>query len=220
MSMKRILFVFSLFSIVSFSAFSQMNGDYNYSIAIRGYTMMQMPRILNETNSDSFTDAPLNGIMVKFNDNQISYRINGSFYNKSKRFFNNCETCGEANGKLTDYSFKIGFEKSFNYSRIQPYFAFDLGYRSNKFDGTLTDQKIEATKKGAVISPVLGLKINVAKQLSFFAEGNLDFFYSYERQEFISNSLGNERTLNKYYKTEFLLNPVSVGLQFYLGNIR
>ena len=218
--MKRILFVFSLFLIVSFSAFSQMNGDYNYSIAIRGYTMMQMPRILNETKSDSFTDAPFSGIMVKFNDNQISYRINGSFYNKSKRFFNNCETCGEANGKLTDYSFKIGFEKSFNYSRIQPYFAFDLGYRSNKFDGNLSDQKIEATKKGAVISPVLGLKINVAKQLSFFAEGNLDFFYSYERQELISNSLGNERTLNKYYKTEFLLNPVSVGLQFYLGNIR
>ncbi|WP_449437232.1 hypothetical protein [Pedobacter steynii] len=110
--MKRILFIFSLFSIISFSAFSQMNGDYNYSIAVRGYTMMQMPRILNETNADSFTDAPLNGIMVKFNDNQISYRINGTFYNKSKRFFNNCETCDEANGKLTDYAFKIGFEKA------------------------------------------------------------------------------------------------------------
>ncbi|MHA4894094.1 hypothetical protein ACXZ1K_05025 [Pedobacter sp. PWIIR3] len=220
-----------VFCVLSIPVFSQMGANYNYSIAARGYTLMQMPKILNESDAYSLVSAPFNGFMFKINDNQISYRINGTYYNKSKNFYNNCETCEIADGKTVDYSIKIGFEKNFNYSRIQPYFGIDLGYRSNQFKGTLENrnalkaiaasatgsQDVEATKTGLVLSPVIGFKINVVEQVSFFAEANMDFFYSYERQDIVAQDINNTRTLNKYYKSEFLFNPVSIGIQLHLG---
>ncbi|HKG08906.1 MAG TPA: hypothetical protein VKB19_20715 [Pedobacter sp.] len=231
--MKRIL-PLVLFSLLTSTAFGQMNADYNYSLALRAFSIGQMPRILDESGAKYFTNSAFNGVMVKFNDNQISYRLNGTYYNRSKRFFNNCETCGEANGKLADYSFKLGFEKSFNYARIQPYFAFDIGYRSNTFTGDLENRNelkddaavsdgmeivaIDASKMGLVITPVIGLKINPVPQVSIFAEGNLDFFYFYERQETTWHDIDNTRSLKKYYKSEFLLNPFSVGIQVHFGN--
>jgi hypothetical protein len=212
-----------------------MSGDYNYSLALRGFTLMQMPKVLNESDSYNLLQAPFNGVMFKFNDNQINYRINGTYYNKSRSFYNNCETCEAADGKLIDYSFKVGFEKNFNYSRVQPYFGIDLGYRSNRFSGTIENNnalkgavaraavdgpysKIEATKTGLVLAPFLGFKVNIVNQLSFFAEANLDYFYSYERQDAVTQDANNTRTLNKYYKSEFLFNPVSLGLQVHLGS--
>ena len=232
--MKRSLLLL-FFCALSFCAVAQMSGDYNYSIAVRGYTLMQMPKVLNESESDNLVQAPFNGVMFKFNDNQISYRISGTYYNKSKSFYNNCATCEAADGKLIDYSFKVGFEKNFNYSRIQPYFGIDLGYRSNRFRGLIQNNNelkaatskavvdgpasdIEATKTGLVLAPFLGFKINVINQLSFFAEANLDYFYSYERQDAVTQDASNTRTLNKFYKSEFLFNPVSIGLQIHLGS--
>lgn len=232
--MKRSLLLL-FFCALSFCAVAQMSGDYNYSIAVRGYTLMQMPKVLNESESDNLVQAPFNGVMFKFNDNQISYRISGTYYNKSKSFYNNCATCEAADGKLIDYSFKVGFEKNFNYSRVQPYFGIDLGYRSNRFRGLIQNNNelraasskgivdgpasdIEATKTGLVLAPFLGFKINVINQLSFFAEANLDYFYSYERQDAVTQDASNTRTLNKFYKSEFLFNPVSLGLQIHLGS--
>ncbi|MGY4383102.1 hypothetical protein ACVWYN_000121 [Pedobacter sp. UYP24] len=231
--MKRTLLVL-IISGFSCAGFAQTTGNYNYTIAARAFTLMQMPKVLNESDAYNLVSAPINGFMFKFNDNQISYRINGSYYNKAKNFYNNCETCDAADGKLVDYSFKVGFEKNFNYSRIQPYFGIDLGYRSNNFRGTLDNrnalkamaisasansqmQNVEASKTGLVLSPLVGLKINIINQVSFFAEANLDYFYSYERQEMISQDVNNTRTLNKYYKSEFLFNPVSLGIQVHLG---
>lgn len=233
MLMRKTLLLVSFF-IVTSAAFAQTSGDYNYSIGLRAYSLMQMPKILNESDAKHFTNAAFNGVMMKFNDNQISYRLNGTYYNKSKRFFNNCETCEEADGKLIDYTFKVGFEKNFNYSRIQPYFALDLGYRSSTFSGelenrnelrakstaqaALTTVNIETSKVGMVITPVFGVKISVIDQLSLFAEGNLDYFYSYERQETTLHDVNNTQTLQKYNKSEFLLNPFSVGIQLHLGS--
>jgi len=225
-----------LLSLLGLTASAQVNSDYNYSIGARIYSLVQMPKILNETSTDYFTNAPVNGAMVKFNDNQISYRLNGTYYNKSKRFFNNCETCEEAAGKLVDYSLKIGFEKNFNYARIQPYFGVDAGYRSNVFSGTLESrnelknaakansaligeqENVEASKAGLVITPFVGIKVSPFPQLSFFAEGNIDYFYSYERQTVTSHDVNNTQSFKKYYKSEFLLNPVSIGIQVHLGS--
>jgi len=232
--MKRSLLLL-FFCAMYYSGYSQMSGDYNYSIAVRGFTLMQMPKVLNESDSYNLVQAPFNGAMFKFNDNQISYRIGGTYYNKSRNFYNNCETCEAADGKIIDYSFKIGFEKNFNYSRIQPYFGIDLGYRSNRFSGVIQNNNalkgsvakgsadgpvldIEASKTGLIVAPFLGFKVNVIKQLSFFAEANVDYFYSYERQESVTQDANNTRALSKYYKSEFLFNPVSVGLQIHLGN--
>jgi len=218
--------------LLSKVAFSQMNGDYNYTIAVRGFSMMQMPKILSQKNADRFTDVALNGFIVKFNDNQFSYRLNGTYLKKNIQLVNDCPTCQEAKGKLTDYSFKIGFEKNLNFSIIQPYAGLDIGFRYNKFDGTLSSRNdlflsksadvlaptvVEASKAGFVAAPVIGIKINPIPQISIFAESSMDFFNSYERQETVLQDANNTKTFNKYTKTEFLLNPVSIGIQFHLG---
>jgi hypothetical protein len=178
---------------------------------------MQMPKILNQTNAQDYINTYGNSIMVKFNDNQISYRINGNYFRDDIKFNNNYET---ANGTVTDYSFKIGFEKNFTYSRVQPYFAFDLGYRSNRFTGqlqpngaTVINRNADVSKSGLVISPVIGLKVSIIPQLLLFAESNLDFYFSYERQD-ISEPNSTSRTVTTYNKLESLLTPISAGLQF------
>ena len=207
-------------------SYSQTNGNYNYSLVARAFSIIQLPKLLNQTDQP-YLNTYFNGAMLKFNDNQISYRLSANYLNKSTSFNNNCANCELADGKTTDYSVKIGFEKSFNYSGIQPYFAMDAGFRSTVFKGvinntnpqrvTVSPSSIEGSKNGFVASPVLGIKLNPIPMISIFAESNLEFFYSYERQETVALDASNYRTLNKYYKTEFLLNPVSVGIQIHLG---
>jgi len=224
--MKKILLGLIFFGI-SLTSFAQTSADYNYSIALKAFSMMQLPKVLNQTNTQDYTKMFANGVIFKFNDNQINYRISGNYFRKNNvEFDNTCATCEIANGKVTDYSFKVGFEKNFNYSRIQPYFGFDLGYRSNRFTGTVTprssmvqstNQTADATKNGLVLTPVLGLKVNIIPQLSVFAESNLDFYYSYEKQD-VTQPNGVGRTVTTYRKWEFLLNPISAGLQFSLNN--
>ncbi|TCC96250.1 hypothetical protein [Pedobacter hiemivivus] len=230
---KQVLIMLSL--LLSSTAFSQINGDYNYSIAVRGYNLMQMPRILNQKEVGKLTETSFHSGMLKFNDNQISYRLSGSYLKKNVQIVNNCLNCEEANGKMTDYSFKLGFEKNLNFSRIQPYFGFDVGYRYNKFEGTLVSKNpialaaegaalsptgAEASKSGFIASPVMGLKINPIPQVTLFAEASLDFFVFYERQETVTLDINNTRTFNKYNKSEFLLNPISIGIQVNIGSNR
>ncbi|MFC3563057.1 hypothetical protein [Pedobacter jamesrossensis] len=220
--MKKVLLSI-IISCAALTSFAQTSADYNYSIAVRGFSMMQLPKILNQTNTQDYTKMAGNGAILKFNDNQISYRISGNYFrDKDVQFQNTCETCEIARGKVTDYSFKIGFEKNFNYSRIQPYFAFDIGYRSNRFSGTLTPanssvgtstQSADASKNGLVMTPTLGLKINIIPNLSIFAESSLDFNFSYEKQD-LTQQNQVARNIYTYNKWEFLLNPVSAGIQF------
>lgn len=222
--MKKVfLSLFLLATAISTNLLAQTSADYNYSIAGRAFSLMQLPKILNQTNTQDYTKMYGNGVILKFNDNQISYRISGNYFrSRDVTFQNTCETCEIGQGKVTDYSFKIGFEKNFNYSRIQPYFAFDFGYRSNRFTGTLspansmvpsTSQSADASKNGLVMTPSLGFKINIIPNLAVFAESSLDFYYSYEKQDITQPNLAG-RTVNTYTKWEFLLNPVSAGVQF------
>lgn len=230
---KSLLIVLSI--LLYNAAFSQTSGDYNYSLAVRGYSLMQMPKILNQKKQEKFTEAVFRGGMIKFNDNQISYRIGGSYMNKDVRIVNDCATCEEANGKMKDYGFTVGFEKNLNFAIFQPYFGFDIGFRYNKFDGTLMSKNVlnsvgsggviapngvETSKTGFTMAPVIGVKVNPIPQVTLFAEGNLQWFYSYERQETVAQDINNTRTLNKYNKSEFLLNPVSIGIQVNLGSNR
>ncbi|WP_199140938.1 hypothetical protein [Pedobacter sp. ASV12] len=223
--MKR--FLASVFCLlVSSVAFAQLDGNYNYSIGLRGYSLMQMPKILNQVNSQDYTHTFANGVLIKFNDNQIGYRLSGNYFRNNITFFNQCTNCEIATGKSTDYSFKLGFEKSINYAIIQPYFGADAGFRANRFTGEIKNNNIksnsmpymaDADKNGFVFAPVLGIKINPLKNISIFAETSLDFYYSYERQETTQQDAGNTRTFVKYNKWEFLLNPVSVGIQVHLA---
>lgn len=232
--MKKYIFTI-LFIINVLNSFAQSDPIYNYSIGISGFSNMQMPKILNQTNGNNSINSSFSNYILKFNDNQISYRLSGSFLKKATDFYNNCENCEQVKGDLKDFSFKVGFEKNFSYSIVQPYFAFDLGYRSNKFNGistninpqriadaklnnvTIPNDKIIATKEGFTVTPVFGVKFNPVKYLSIFAESNLEFFYAYERQESVTQDVTNYRTLNRFHKTEYLINPVLIGVQIHLG---
>ncbi|RYF19844.1 MAG: hypothetical protein EOO42_13615 [Flavobacteriales bacterium] len=223
--MNRLLFAISL--LISASAFAQTDGNYNYSVGIKGYSLMQMPKILQQSNANSYTDVWLHGGMIKFNDNQIAFRISGHYFEKKNfSFANQCDNCETASGNLTDYTVKLGFEKNFNYAVVQPYFAADFGYRASNFKGKVsslnTTSSLSApynaitSKSGGTFSPTLGLKINVHNRVSLFAESSIEFYYAYERQETILDDAANTRTFAKYNKMETLLNPVSLGIQFHL----
>ena len=194
-------------------AYAQVDGTYSNSIAIRGYSMVQLPKIMEQSGSGSYINVPLSGAMIKFNDNQISFRLSGNYFSKHVDFQDAQRTIG----KVTDYSFKLGFEKNFNYSVVQPYFLMDLGYRSNTFSGRINNDIVaDSNKDGFTLAPGFGIKINVVKQLTFFAEGNAEFFYSMNKEETL-NTTSNISNVAKYWKSQFLINPVSVGLQFQFG---
>lgn len=208
------------------NAYSQLNGNYNYTIAVKAYNVMQMPKVF-EQNTQHYITSYLNGGIIKFNDNQISYRLSGNYLNQSVSFNDDCANCELAHGKVTDYAFKLGFEKSFNYSTVQPYFALDAGYRYNRFLGSLDAinlqrsivgvNHIESTKNGFTIAPVIGLKFNPVELITIFAESSLEFFYSYERRESIAQDASAARTFSRTYQGEYLLYPISAGIQIHLS---
>ena len=228
MKNKLLLLLLMLFSTV---AYSQVSGDFKYSVGTRGYSYMQMPKVFNQSK-DTYLDTYFNSYMIKFVDNLFSYRLSGSYLNKDFQFNNNCDKCELAVGSMKDLSFKVGFEKNFNYTVIQPYIAFDLGYRSNKFEGVsknnnpeliATDADVPSssligTKEGVTLSPVFGIKVNPIKEASIFIESSLDLFYAYERQENVTQDVSNTRTISKFRKTDYLINPISIGVLIHFGN--
>jgi len=219
--MKRILLVIS-FTLISFMAFSQRDGNYNYSLGIRGYNYTQMPKLFNQSNTDTFLTSYFNSYIIKFNDNLWSYRLNGSHLRKDVVFANNCDNCETIDGVMKDIAFKVGFEKNFNYSVVQPYFAFDMGYRSNTFDGKAESTiqpsyNIKSTKDGFTVTPTLGIKLNPHEQISVFVESNMEWFYSSTTEERHQGGTTGPSS-SKYKKGEFLLNPITVGIQFHLDS--
>lgn len=200
---------------------------YLYTIGLKAFSIEEFPKILNQINSDDFTTTFMNGVLLKINDNQISYRLVGNYYSKNITFKNECEECEEANGKLKDFSATIGFEKNFIYGIIQPYFAFDVGYRRSSFNGEVknatalnyTDPYAVTTlKNGFLLSPNFGLKVNLLTPLTLVAETGIGFLYNYEKQEKVYRNLSRPPTFQEYKKWEFLLKPVSMlSLQYNLG---
>lgn len=221
--MKRILVnAWLLGAFLISDAFAQKDGNYNYSIGVRSYTLMQLPKLLSETDKDNFTATPLYGGLLKINDNQISYRISVNYLDKEKAYKNNCSNCEFYMGRTKDFEAKIGFEKNINYSVIQPYLGFDMGYRLTRFGGTqqqannANTYNVDFSKSGFTFGPILGFKINTIKQVSLFAETSLNLFYAYERQESTQTNAPDNKIFNKYNKLEVLYNPISIGLQIHL----
>lgn len=223
----RLILLSVLCLFVPLVTFTQTTGNYNYSVASKGYSVMQMPKMLKQ-DAQHYLSTYVTGGMIKLNDNQINYRISGSYFNKAMDFDKNCRNCDIASGSITDYTFKLGFEKNFNYSHIQPYFAIDAGYRYNGFKGTATTinnqravlaaNDVRDTKDGFTISPVIGIKINIINQVSLFAESGLEFFNEYVRQEKVSQDDLTISSENRFTRGEFLINPIAVGIQIHLGN--
>lgn len=209
--------------LASFTLFAQQNGDAKYSFGVRGYSYLELPELLNQSKNHHYINSNFSSYIIKFNDNLFSYRLNGSYLNQNTQFSNTCEGCEIATGKIKDYSFKAGFEKNFIYGPVQPYLGFDLGYRSNEFNGYLSDNNtgkvnVSTRKRGFTLSPIVGIKLNPIKEISIFAESNLEYFYAWGKTDQQGQQDPAMHSGNRFQKGELLNNPVSVGIQIHLGH--
>jgi len=222
--MKRIYTLIFFIFITTF-AFSQSQNDYSYSAGISLFSYGEYPKLLNEVrSSDSYRTSAFNGLIFKFNDNQISYRILGSLYSNDDYSFKNlCKDCETVTGKFKQFSAKFGFERNIIYGTVQPFYGLDLGFKKINFSGTSRDQSntplydIEIEKNGGVIYPFLGVKVNLIKaRLTFSAEAGIDILYSHDKETRTNN--GNPPDINNYKRWGFYNKPLGMfGLQFNFG---
>lgn len=202
---------------------------YSYTVGFKLLSYEAFPKILDQQNADELRRSAFNGLILKYNDNQISYRLSGNFFSDRISFQNRCSGCEQVSGRLTDNQIKIGFEKNFVYSAIQPYAGLDLGIRRSVFKGSTGSvpgslsaplSQIRTEKNGISASPVIGIKLNLIDHLTLAAETTVDILYSYERQETAAEASPNTALLRKYYKWEYLLKPVGMlSIQYNFGAI-
>jgi hypothetical protein len=106
-NMKK-LFV-ALLLIISIKSFAQSQNDFNYAVGIKLLAIEEFPKLLNEVREKTaYQNTSLNGLMLKINDNQISYRFQA--YNSkidNYTFTNECATCEEVAGVYKSFDFKI-----------------------------------------------------------------------------------------------------------------
>lgn len=213
--MKKFL-TLCMLMLMSYLSQAQVDGSFNNTVSIRAFGIMQVPKIQNESKKDNYMNSYLNSITLKFNDNQISYRLSGSYLDDEI----DISESDDGSGKIHDYTIKMGFEKNFNYGVVQPYFLTDVGYRSHEFEGVInTSTATKVTKHGFTLAPGFGIKVNVLRQLTLFAEGNVEFFYFQNKQE-LTPAGTTQRNINKNYQSQFLLNPLFTGIHFHFGNNR
>lgn len=223
--MKQGLLSLLLVSLFALNARSQSNST--YSVGFNAFSYLQLPRIADQDPLKYLT-SKFSGGIFKIDDRQINYRLSGRFINQALDFKSDCTNCNLVNGKVTDYAIKLGFEKNLSYSKVQPYFAFDIGYRYNRFKGlrnfvdlqrttALTDQ-MEAIKNGLTLGPTLGLRITPIEQISIFAEGSLELYLSHLRTQTVAQNTAAQSIETAENKKEFLFSPVTVGLQIHLGS--
>jgi hypothetical protein len=212
------------------TANAYMQSEYLYSVGFKILSIEQLPKILNATDKEKYYSSNLNGFIVKFNDNQLSYRISGILFEKNISFENECKDCEQITGKINDLQVKIGFEKNITNSKIQPYFGIDIGFRNNTFKGesmgggsvnNRPSYDVNTEKNSGVFGPVAGVKLNLINHLTFSAESGIDLMYSYERQTKAFRDAVRTQTFQKYDKFEFLTRPLaflSVQYNFGLAN--
>lgn len=192
---------------------------YSYTLGFKVLSVEQFAGILDQANHSTLRTSVANGFILKYNDKQISYRLTGSFYSGDLSFVNGTGNAESISGRLADNQVKLGFEKNFTYTRIQPYFGIDLGFKQSIFKGQTSGSganDYRVSKNGATASPVLGVKLNLVDHFTVAAETTLDLFYYYDKQE-INTGTANA-TLNKYYKWDYLLKPLGqLSIQYNFG---
>ena len=205
---------------------NNFNIDYLYTLAVRTYGYEQFPQLLNQAELP-FLSSYLNGIMFKYNDNQIGYRLQANYFDHNIGFENECEGCAWANGRLQNTAIKIGMEKSISYARLQPYFGADIGFMTQRFKGssinygTAEQVYVDDIKNAALLSPLVGFKLYIIPRVAISAEANFNVAYSYQKLNAYANeALSGPPTQSRRYKWEFFFAPVSsISLQYSFGLI-
>lgn len=228
--MKNLSILFILFLCLSNKLFAQSQSENLYSIGLNVFSYGEVPKILNEIRSaDSYKSAMFNGLIAKFNDNQISYRILGSrYFNSNYRFYNECKECEDVSGKYTSYEFKMGFEKNLIYAKLQPFFGVDLGYKSVTFNGESQDLKtintkgsyfIELQKNGGLVYPFVGLKYTPINHLTFSAESGFNVYWSFDKQIKRYQDANKTIVTNNTNQWGFLKQPLGIfSIQYNFGS--
>ncbi|OAQ40586.1 hypothetical protein A5893_06480 [Pedobacter psychrophilus] len=223
--MKKTLLLITLLAISKIT-FCQSQSDFNYSIGISALTIQEYPKLLNEVrNGNIFYTSGFNGITAKVNDNQISYRFQVSNVKEDNYSFKNeCENCEVVIGDYKSFDLKMGFERSLIYSKIQPFYGIDLGYKRANFDGKsnnannntfLYNANIE--KNGGLIYPFLGVKYNVIPAITISAETGIDFIYTHDK-EIKSDNTNAPTSVNNFSRWQFNTKPLGLlSLQFNFG---
>ncbi|TAE42474.1 MAG: hypothetical protein EAY66_00665 [Sphingobacteriales bacterium] len=218
--MKNTLLAF-IFIFLSQLAMAQSQSENNYSAGFNIISYGEVSKLLNEVRSaESYKSAKFNGIIAKFNDNQISYRLVASrYFDKEYKFYNECKECEYIKGKYTSYEIKLGFEKNLIYAKLQPFFGIDLGYKSITFNGRATDFKTvntkgnyqaEIQKKGSLFYPFVGLKYSPINQITFSIESGYNVFWSFEKQIKRYDDINKTITNQNVTQWEFLNQPIGI----------
>ncbi|MBD3748816.1 MAG: hypothetical protein IE931_04925 [Sphingobacteriales bacterium] len=215
--MKKAFLSFALCFFLM-QAFSQSQTNAEYSIGLKIISLEELPKILNEVKSTSkYYLSPLNGLIFKANDNQISYRFQVYTYkNNNFTFENECKNCEIVTGNYKSLDIKLGFERSIVYSDLQPFYGLDFGFQKINFDGAsrnpgnstlLYNANVE--KNGALFYPFIGLKYNFFKALTISVETGIDFYYSDDKE--IKSSPNNTLiSQNHYRRWEFNTRPIGL----------
>ena len=227
--MKKLAILSIILFSLSKNLLAQSQSENNYSIGINVFSYGEVPKILDEIRSaDSYKSAMFNGVIAKFNDNQISYRLLGSrYFNSNYHFYNQCKECEEINGKYTSYEFKMGFEKSLIYAKLQPFFGVDLGYKSVTFNGEAKDPKpngqslylAEIQKNGGLLYPFVGIKYTPINHLTFSAESGFNVYISFDKQIKRFKDANNTIDTRNTSQSEFLTQPLGIfSIQYNFGS--
>ncbi len=223
--MKKVLSLL-FFQFLAVAVFAQSQSDSNYSIGLKLLSVDEQPKLLNEVRDGSkFYTSGLNGLMLKVNDNQISYRFYAHTFKKADYEFNNeCSNCEIVKGKYNSIDLKIGFERSLIYSRIQPIYGMDLGFKKVNFNGSSTDKtnssslyNVNIEKNGVIITPFMGLKFNILRSVTISAEAGFDFIYTSDKE---TKTLANNVLLSNsnFNRWQYNAKPLAqLSLQYNFG---
>lgn len=222
---------FALLALFTFcNAYTQSQNKSTYSVGINLLAYGQVPKVFSEIRSaDSYKSAMFNGLIAKFNDNQISYRFLASrYFQNDYRFYNECATCELIIGKYTSYEFKMGFEKNLIYSKLQPFFGVDMGYKSVFFNGYTTDLKsktgvisynAESDKNGFLLYPFVGLKYTPLPHFTLSVESGFNLYGSIDKETKRYYDALNTVTVKNTGGWQFLTQPLGlVSIQYNFGS--
>ncbi|WP_017258618.1 hypothetical protein [Pedobacter arcticus] len=223
--MKKLsLLIFLLASAVT--GFAQSQSDSNYSLGFKLLSVDEQPKLLNEVRDNAtFYTSGLNGLMLKINDNQISYRFSAQTFKKTDyTFINECSNCEIVEGKYNSLDLKIGFERSISYSRLQPFYGLDLGFKKATFDGISTDKtsstfryNVNIEKNAITVNPFIGLKFNIIRALTLSAEAGFDFIKTYDK-EIKTTDTNMMISSNNFDRWQYNSRPLAqLSLQFNFG---
>ncbi len=224
--MKKLSLLIFLLAF-TITGFAQSQSDSNYSIGLNLLSIDEQPKLLNEVRDNGkFYASGLNGLILKINDNQISYRFSAQTFKKTDySFTNECSNCEITKGKYNSLALKVGFERSISYTRLQPFYGLDLGFKKANFDGSSQDKStstflynVNIEKNAITANPFIGLKFNIIKALTLSAEAGFDFIKTYDKETKTSanNTLISN---NNFDRWQYNSRPLAqLSLQFNFGS--